>query len=209
MASILIRAGFERARWSKSSRVKGWGKWFKGFNFKVESETELRSFPVPRSRRRWRNGVCVSRPTELREVPIKTKWIEVTHIVGDWYKEGRDPSPEEMLKKYQAALDAAGYRAQLLKQNNSFGTPYLMVNIWKRERFVNSSMMRYEDACKLIDAMEAAGVPANIVPGGIGFYPATRAAEHVMYEVSAKFGQKPEMGMTMHEENVIMLKVNQ
>ena len=61
----------------------------------------------------------------------------------------------------------------------------------------------YERAMNLIKKLEAKGVMASIVPGGIGIYPKDEAEEQVMRDVCQEAGApKPETGDTMHESNV-------
>lgn len=61
--------------------------------------------------------------------------------------------------------------------------------------------LRYADACTLIDDLKAAGIHAQIVPGGLAAYPAADAASE-MKRIAAVYGATFVIGETPHQQTV-------
>lgn len=63
--------------------------------------------------------------------------------------------------------------------------------------------LTYEDACTLINALNAEGIDANITAGGIAMYPDTPQAIVKMHEICTSYGTTAVVGNTLHQEMVL------
>jgi hypothetical protein len=123
VSRVLTAGGMTKARWSPSSRVKGWGNWHEGMLAEnvTTYETERTSGWVGRGANRyWSDEKVVG-----RNVP--TGEVKVTWVAGSWSRGDNRATEAEKLAEAERVLTAKGYKVERKTDRASFDRPYLSV----------------------------------------------------------------------------------